>query len=233
MGKKLGAALILLLLAAAAAADEPPISYGGFGALTAGIRCLDIADADHYLAHAGDKLTNVMPSLGGHGLALLAERYVVGLRGDAAFFTARGMTMDAKFLDVAGGAEFGYAVANGGYGFAYPFVGVGASWTSLQLQTNDRVALARDYPAGSQAHNFAPAASVGFSYFYPVRFPAEDDRRRFLAYLGGVTAGATFNAVNRAWRDGGGRAIDGLGPADAVTFFLHVEVGFGGGATGL
>ncbi len=213
----------------AAAQDAGPIELAGFGGLTLGVRYLNVTSVNHYLESAGATLPSDMPLLGVHAAALLGERFVIDGRGDTAFFLARGARLDAKYYCAGGSAEFGYAAVNNVYGLAYPFVGAGGYQSVLSLPAGNRLDLVKWYNGNNTARQTSAVVAVGFAYHYPVRLAVGETEDRLAMFLGGIAAGATFNVGDRRWRDAGGHEIAGLGAQPLNTFFLNVDVSFGGG----
>jgi hypothetical protein len=72
-------------------------------------------------------------------------------------------------------------------------------------------------------------ASIGFSYYYPVRF-AESSFGGFGMFLPGVTVGANFEMMGAGWRDGDELYRNGP-DLPFRNVFAQIEIAFGGGTT--
>lgn len=248
--------VISLFVAMPVRAADQPMLYAGWGGFTLGMLTLDVGDLNDFLEPAGlDGISPIWLTLGGEAHGLLFGNLVLGLHGGASFHSAEesyaARASDASGMGYEGDIsldllatycqfDVGYAVINGKWGLGYPFIGLGGSAVRMKLEDDiQRVGLG---PLDEEAiftgddgettssltlRKSQMYTSVGFTYFWPVRF-AEGMGGGFGMFLPGLSAGADFALIDTGWRDDG-ELVTGGPDLDFTGFFIRMEVAFGGG----
>jgi len=244
--RKFSLMLIFLLgLSASAFAADEAIDFGGYGGFSLGLQYLNVSDLNEMIDDAGfTELSPWRPYIGIHGHGIIFERLLVGLRGGAMRSTGSGDGVDMSFHSGWGQLEFGYLLMNNRYGLFAPLIGIGGFGFTLDFDgpvhamglgeepvedprtgevTNRGEVLDDLKMSRGGAHSF-----IGLTYQYPFRFAG--DEHGFAMFVTGATMGATLQMIDSRWMDEDGDAISG-GPDLAFhSFYLVVEIAFGGGA---
>ncbi|NLH50430.1 MAG: hypothetical protein GX444_17770 [Myxococcales bacterium] len=229
------------LLAGPAWAGTEPIQFGGWGGISPGARYFAVADMNDYFESVNvDSLPPVWPVIGAQANGLLFEWLVVGGRGAWMKQSLNGGLSDVTLTVASGEMDVGYAVLNGRYGLAYPYVGLGGGASTLRFEQDGyavraftevdrRAAATASEPQDDLVYRKdVMIGSLGFTYLWPVRFVESETHGGFGAFLPGVTLGAQAQLLETGWRKDGKLARGG--PDWSLTgAFLQLEINFGGG----
>jgi hypothetical protein len=123
-------------------------------------------------------------------------------------------------------------VANGGSGLAFPFVGVGGYEQVLSVKNATRLDVIESYGGADTIYQFGAVVRVGMSYCFPLR-SGESAAGAFGFFAGGVSGGATIDLGRTGWRVDRDKEVRGGPDLPMHTFFLHVDLAFGGGTTAI
>jgi hypothetical protein len=237
----IGAALVCAALAASPAlAGDDPIQFAGWVGAAANGRYFNVSGLNSDLGAVGiTKLSTIWPTLAVQARGLILEKMILGLQGAGSQISLGGGDgVNAKLTSFGGELDVGYVVVNGPGGLAYPFLGVGGAETTLHFHGDvHKLGFGPAPGPGVQPASVlnnatiersVNYATIGFSYFWPVRF-AEDIDGGFGMFLPGVTAGANLELMGQGWLNNGN-----LYRGPDLRFnnvFLQIEINFGGGTT--
>jgi hypothetical protein len=238
------AVLALALTVAPAWAGSEPIQFAGWLGASIGVRYLDVGGINDYLDDVNlGPLSPLWPTIGGQARGLVFEKLIIGLQGGGSYLFDEGRDVDVHVASAYGELMTGFVVHNGRGGLAYPFIGLGGHSLALHFE-GDLQRLNLDLQPGETRDGSAPTvvvrdsatinkgvlyATVGFSYFFPVRFGASDFGPLGF-FLPGITVGGNIQMLESGWRDEG-EAYRGGPSAPYHSFFVALEVAFGGGTT--
>jgi hypothetical protein len=236
MNKQFAASVLAMvcvaLAAAPAAAGDEPIAFGGWLDASLGGRYFNVADLNHYTKPAGiEAQSPLWPTAGIQASGLIFEKLFFSFGVGGSQDREKGdHGVDMTLVSRYGELDVGWAVVNGRAGLAYPFVGLGGAQTDLQF-TGAVQRLGFDASSnGATASRSVAYATVGFTYFYPVRFGQNEDGDLGM-FLPGISVGANFEAEGQGWIQGS-QTLRGGPTLSYNSIFLRIEIGFGGGTTG-
>ena len=221
-------AAFVLLLAAPVMAEDSPMEFGGWGGVSLGAQYLSVDDINSEVDAYGVEFQNIGPRIGVHGHGLLFERLVIGGRGSVTAQLDETGLYDVTYTVTNGSVEIGYAVMNSAYGIAFPSVGLGGASQVVRFETNVEIGGEPWQADDVEIAKSSVYATVGMTYYFPVRF-AGGESRGFAMFLPGIHVGGTLQVADTGWRNDHAEAVRFSADAPYNTVFVQLDLAFGGG----
>jgi len=225
---------IIGIIAVPALADSEPIHIGGWGTLTGGVRFVDASGLNDYFGENDfDEISSWWPAYGISGYGIFAGRIVLGASAGFSRLDSSGSDADLRVIGFNGQIEAGYAVLNGPFGLLIPYGGFGGYEQSLNFDGDLRFIEIQgdDQPGDDDDLSLSRSgmhAVAGVAYYFPVKF-AEGASGRYAMFMPGVRIGGTVELFGDEFQDKGGNELLDATELHYHTFFIRLEIGFGGG----